>query len=372
MKLHVDLSPLHEAVAPMRNYKVKFELDKQLGDLPEIEIFVEKIRPSDIQFENGFVVHKGSPVRLYIEDHGNSYEDALSDRESRRKVHVVDCKTLQKMRAEGRFERYVVTNKLDDCLTISGQRYDGRNDSAEVELDVCKMCLNQLNYQGATLGTTQNRQSIVDNFSITEFLETYSTLFNALPKRRAGDGSSNGYTADWPNISRELRIRRGYRCESCSVDLAEHRKLCHVHHKNGVKTENCEENLAVLCIDCHRKQPHHATMWVSAAQMKIIRQLRREAEVALIQSWDEAFELVDTAGRDALDLFKSKDFPLPVIGYEIMHGSRVAGELEFAWPVKKVGVSKTSEDSEAAKKNDWKIFELFDVVRSLRDIRALV
>lgn len=369
MKLSIDFGALRIAVAPMGDYQSNFGLGNHLDPLQEIETFVKKVRPSEIEIELGFVVHEGSPVRLYIEDHSHRFEDAVAQRSFRNKVHVVDCTTLKNMRSVGRFERYVVTNKLDECLTISGVTNDGRSESDDVKLDVCKNCLKQLNYRGANLECGKGRQKIVDDFSMLEFLETYSTVFKALPKRRAGDGTSSGYTEDWPAISRELRLNKGYTCEHCKVDMAEHRDLCHVHHINGVKSDNAKRNLAVLCLDCHRKQPHHDGMWVSAKHMSTIRQLRRDADTATASSWKEAYSLVDSAGRDTLALFESKGFPLPVIGLEIMLHDQVAGELEIAWLETRVGVWKSTEDAEAAKRAGWVTCSLFEVADSWRELK---
>jgi hypothetical protein len=36
--------------------------------------------------------------------------------------------------------------------------------------------------------------------------------------------------------------------------------LLHVHHINGVKSDNSEMNLRVLCQYCHGEQPNHEHM----------------------------------------------------------------------------------------------------------------
>ena len=60
------------------------------------------------------------------------------------------------------------------------------------------------------------------------------------------------------------------RCKSCRVDLSEQKRLLHVHHLNGEKSDNSAGNLIVLCADCHRKEPHHGHVHVKLADVKAI------------------------------------------------------------------------------------------------------
>ncbi len=67
------------------------------------------------------------------------------------------------------------------------------------------------------------------------------------------------YPENWTEISRRLREERDWECELCGRSFADRPERLHVHHKNGRKSDNRGSNLAVLCEDCHAKQPGHFT-----------------------------------------------------------------------------------------------------------------
>lgn len=56
----------------------------------------------------------------------------------------------------------------------------------------------------------------------------------------------------WPRIRERIFKKRGRRCELCKWDKKNEQGVCpvQVHHKNG-RQSHAEENLIVLCPNCH-------------------------------------------------------------------------------------------------------------------------
>ena len=270
MRLLVDFRALDDAVRRMgaASMTVSLAIDVRSG--------IGSIDPIDIKLRDGIEIHdlskievhpgtglltyEGRQVLLYIQDHGFRCELVVEHPERGNRVHVSDCQTLQSMRRAGRFERYVVTNNTSGEFYITGQDMFGEAIEGKANLLVCRHCLRELNYRNYN----NNKRQVLEDFNWHDLLSEYSPRFRQLPSRFAGafDGS---YSPGWDRISRRYKEGVGFVCEECAVDLSaeKHHRLLHVHHVDGVKTNNDRSNLLALCILCHSLQPHHEHMQVS-------------------------------------------------------------------------------------------------------------
>ncbi|WP_146108672.1 HNH endonuclease [Chromatium okenii] len=187
-----------------------------------------------------------------------------------------------------------------------------------------------------------------------------------MPKRKAGEDDGD-YTTDWLVISKQYRAKQGFKCEFCSVDLSNHTRLLHTHHKNGVKTDNHYSNLQALCIDCHKKQPSHGKMFVRHEDMQLITRLRQEQKKDNQGlGWDNIFNMADTGVHGVLHLCRSKKRPPPIVGYAIQDANGiVVAQLELAWPSTKFGVAISVNDLEIARSNGWKAFSMMEALEAL-------
>jgi hypothetical protein len=368
MKITVDLSALFACVEEMGATIVKNSViappkaSKGL-DRPEWVPIKKEIDLKDIGSTQGvlsFIDERGiaQQVLLYIQDHGGSIEAAIHDIEKRRKFHVADCSTLQKKRADGTFERYVMTNDLSNQFLITGTDWRTRRSRSEsVELQVCKNCLKRLNYKDYS----RNYEAFTE-FSIAEFFTTYSSFFTSLPSRFVGD-EDGSYNDDWAMISAKYRASKNYLCESCGVDLSKYKHLLHTHHKSGVKSNNRPSNLQALCIDCHRKQTNHEHLFVHHQDMVLINRLRREQKKFESVRWREVYEFADPALHGLLAQCQHSGIKEPIIAYELLGDfDQIIAELDIAWPKSKTCIVIREDDAEVAHSQKWKVWTMIQAM----------
>jgi hypothetical protein len=222
-----------------------------------IEVQLSEVKSS----EQGLLTYEGRHILLYIKDTPKAMGVVMVDPASLQKFHFFDCSTLDRMRAANRFERYVVTQcQTGDFLLDVTDPHTRTLYKKDViaRLHVCRDCLSGSKYQNYKKNLPQSRRDeIVENFNIAEFFQKYNYSFRGEPARTAETAPPNRYPVDWEDIAREHKSRVHWRCQECPVDLSEHRHLLHVHHINGVRTDNRASNLRVLCVECHSQQPQH-------------------------------------------------------------------------------------------------------------------
>jgi len=364
MPLNVDLSALHAAVERMGARDRDFTVgDGAVLPLDPIDVRLERgIELPDlkeVETSSGLLSFKGRQILLYIQDQGSKILEVLEKGQAGKKFHVADCKTLKTMRARGRFERYVVTNKLDGEFYVTGVDSEtGEGMEGDARLWVCQNCLKALNYKGAQ---QRNAYGVAAAFSIEEFFATYSSFFTHLPSRKAGNQEDEGYTADWTQVAARYKAERNFQCESCRVDLTNQKNLLHVHHRNGVKSDNTASNLQALCVACHREQPHHEHLFVPHKDTRRINHLRREQ--GLLGGggrWDEVLEYCDPGLKGLVQALRSAGAPPPEVGFDIQDRSQaVVANLELAWPRTKQGVVIADDDRKAASAQGWKVWSMF-------------
>ena len=233
-----------------------------------IEIDLDDVNPGPC----GLLTYKGEQVLLYIRDTRSDLDTLLHHPEDSRRYHVAECRTLQRMRDEGRFERYVVTHRTNGLFQVDWVDFHTHErGETNAALKVCKNCLIALNWQGYA---ASHEEEIWRDFDITQFLFDYSTFFRTRPSRSDTEAVPNVYVRDWPKISEKTRRARGWTCEDCGVNLEQHRGLLHCHHISGVCTDNNDSNLKVLCQLCHAQQPGHGHLKVPTKNRLTIEQFR--------------------------------------------------------------------------------------------------
>ena len=256
MKINFDFGALETAVKKMGAKEKGFvistrDLSDTLGE--GVEVTLDEIDVSD----EGVLVYKGEQVLLYIQDHGTKVESTLENGALGNKYHLSFCPALDRMKAIGRFERYVIKNDTSGVFHVSGVKYPSKATlEGNAELKVCKYCLSKLNYNNYN----SDKANAFNSFSLEEFFAKYQTRFKHKPSRKAGGKNDAAYTDDWDVVSKAYRESKNWQCEQCKVDLKANKSLLHTHHKDGVKIHNQRTNLSALCVICHSEQPDHHHM----------------------------------------------------------------------------------------------------------------
>lgn len=202
---------------------------------------------------DGTIIYKGKRVLLYIRD-VNSI-----NRRAEPRYHVAFCKTLEDMQKNSRFGRYVLANRDNGVFKVNFINGGGEKD---IELDVCQNCLRHLRWNGFSLSLDRDsRELIVSKFTLLEFFKKYpKDLISVKPKYNTDTAPTNDYPPDWQEISNSIKLKRGYVCEQCSLNLRDNQRFLHAHHINGLKNDCRPENIKLLCIGCHAAEPMHGHM----------------------------------------------------------------------------------------------------------------
>ncbi|KEQ18610.1 HNH endonuclease [Endozoicomonas numazuensis] len=365
MKLKIDFSALHRAVAPLKHTVAEFEIISQSDELVSVasELLQGLVLGQDIQLEEidgsqGILNYNGHQVMLYITDQGDDVEAVLQDGKQGRRIHIAECSTLELMRNAGRFGRYGVISRMDGMFPVSGINPDnGKEVHGESDLGVCKNCLKVLNYKSYEDLPKAAKSEIFINFEYESFFETYSSYFKSLPATSKKQLGAVDYTADWTSISTKFRQNLNYCCEHCGVDMSQYKHLMHVHHINGIKNDNSLENLRGLCADCHKKQPHHGHLHVSRENILLINNLRREQKKFDAFDYDKLDQYADTALGGLISKCRKFRLPTADLGVMVQSGSSVVS-IDLAWPRSKVAVLIDSAEQALLESAGWTVFSV--------------
>ena len=165
------------------------------------------------------------------------------------KFHFKWCSTLKGMKKNNKIDRYRA--KYDIC-NPSFEVNDGKG---KKDIKVCLNCCNE--HQDVRKFFKAYGKDIEDKFRMPEFFEEFGKI--DLPLSRH-PGGRDGYSRDWPKVSRREKEKARWICQDCQRDFVGNKGELHVHHINGVKSYNVSNNLEVVCRSCHSKKPGHEHM----------------------------------------------------------------------------------------------------------------
>ncbi len=263
--------------AKLTSHKFKGARLPPMGDTVDKKLYEGiEARLDEIETQDGLFVFEGQQAVIYIKDHTNKrFKGVIDNPTIGNKVHLYECETISEMKMKGRFGRYIQISRKDNKYPIDVKR----GQSIEAKLYPCQNCLKALNYKGFKTNFFYSVRKFLDAFDLEEFFGIYSTFFTRKPEHSDITAPYSGYTKNWDRVSRERRKSDGWVCDGCRVNLSQkqYQKYLHVHHINGVKYDESNENLRCLCVVCHANQPNHSHMKPQAREYQsLIRRLRRE------------------------------------------------------------------------------------------------
>ena len=274
MKLDIQFKELEMLVVTMGASKITWIDDVEIEILkPEWKIVLETtgidVDINDIEImPNGLLVYPveeniTEPILLHIKEFNTFYPKPP-------KFHFYQCSALDRMKAKGKLERYVVTQRKNGTFSVD-TTMNGRllEKDKEEKLLVCQLCLNWYNEQ-------YGKHYSVDNFDIAAFFEHFpNTPIIYKPPHNDENAPAQDYPPNWYSIAQSYKQRHGWTCEQCKINLDSHRYLLHAHHIAGVKSYKEDCDLKALCVLCHSEQPYHQHMKDKfAPEIAKIKQLR--------------------------------------------------------------------------------------------------
>ena len=269
MKLRADTGSLdmvrQRMGAPLSTWTQK-SMRRPKYERIEIEMSFVEIQPIA---PGGPLVYEGKQVLLYIKHTGLERETLLNDPVNSRRFHIGECETLEQMRRDNRFGRYVATNDTSGMFNVEATDPDTKEvEALQAELYVCKNCLKALDLKVERSNWPQ--------FSISEFFREYETFFTSLPQHTEITAPKGGYPRNWGRIASSYKEQCRWICEQCGVDLSgeQYRSLLHCHHRDGVVSNNNADNLQALCVECHNEQPGHGLYPPGKKERAILAKLR--------------------------------------------------------------------------------------------------
>ncbi len=224
-----------------------------------IEIPLDEVRV----LRDGTLAYKNQRVVVYIRD-VKQYRHSVPKEHDLPRFHISHCDKLQEMRANNRYQRYVVATRDSGVFQINLKAQNAVNyQTREERLRVCQYCLGKLNWDDFVLHrqVAHHRNRIVQSFTLQEYFKLYGKTFvEEMPNHTEQTAPLNDYTRDFKEIAERIKIRRNYRCDECGIDLSAHKKFLHAHHKNGIQSDNRESNIGIFCIEHHAEQFSHGHM----------------------------------------------------------------------------------------------------------------
>jgi len=221
--------------------------DQQHSDfIKELQTSAREVALKDVVADaDGLLTVGGLKVAAYIRDQASQGIDTDNQSSSYR-FHLCNCRTIRRMRASGRERRYLATKRKDGWFEVS-DKSDREGKKVRVRLELCWDCRPTLRKRGLD----------TESFDLKEYFTRHESEIPRTIRREEDVPTRQVYAPNQSDLSREYRKAVNYKCQLCQVSCQEKPELLHLHHKDGDASRNAPDNLQVLCVECHSRQPYH-------------------------------------------------------------------------------------------------------------------
>ena len=233
-----DFAPLKSLLTKL-GYRV--EKTKGYRELRPEEVDFHSIQRGEIIFRKDGIFIKSEDcierrVFLYKRDY-------RLEQYGKPRFHISNCQTIQEFIKSGTFREHYVRANTKNVPVYNIDNY--RREEIVSDLPLCRYCLHNIREWG--------------NINSTQFVEILKKEGEEDDTETNVEVDLFGYTRDWDFVSKEYRENKDYTCEKCGLNISDvyDRIYMHVHHINGNKLNNNDNNLQCLCYRCHSEVDEH-------------------------------------------------------------------------------------------------------------------
>lgn len=232
---------------PETNFKLNSIASLYDAMSTEKKFIGDDFKLSDIEIDDsGFFKKNDSPVLAYIRRGRGEVDN--------RKYHFTYCKTIQQLPAA----TFYCTNDYKAGFLVDIEESNGDLlRSKSIDMTACVYCVGD--YFELTGNDNFDKRNELSKIISPEYiLASAGRLFkNSIWKSKI----YKHWDKAWSQISKEVRERANWCCDSCERDFSQGReKWLHVHHINSDRNDNHINNLRPLCLGCHAEQAGHGKL----------------------------------------------------------------------------------------------------------------
>lgn len=276
-ELHKKLGIIKPTVFPEIKFEKEIVRTVTTKEIDPDELQIDrKLKKSyiDLDFEDiqinddDFLSFEGRKVAAYIRDQNVSRFGAY-------RYHLCNCSTLQDMDSKGRLKKYFVTKNDSGEFLVNDISQNPPNERY-LKLSLCQNCIKVL----------YRKKMYFRDFNLKKFFTLHDTYVPREIVKSERITEIQTYVPEHEEIARRYKKMAEYSCENCGLKCCNHRHLLHLHHVNGVKSDNYPHNLQVLCVSCHSKAPDHGHLKNKfSEQLETIKKMRREQSIVDLENY---------------------------------------------------------------------------------------